>query len=109
MPSARGKGKTGWEVCTHGGRKPTGIDALEWIKQAVEMGAGEILLTSWDADGHQAGYDNELNRAVSEMVNVPVIASGRGRHAGAPLRSTGHRQSRCGAGRQHIPLPGIFY
>jgi len=70
------KGKTGWEVCTHGGRKPTGIDALEWIKQAVEMGAGEILLTSWDADGHQAGYDNELNRAVSEMVNVPVIASG---------------------------------
>ena len=72
----RGKDKSGWEVCTYGGRKPTGIDALEWIKQAVEMGAGEILLTSWDADGHQAGYDNELNRAVSEMVNVPVIASG---------------------------------
>jgi cyclase len=72
----RSKDKPGWEVCTHGGRKPTGIDALEWIKQAVEMGAGEILLTSWDADGHQAGYDNKLNRAVSEMVNVPVIASG---------------------------------
>ncbi|MGD0354993.1 MAG: imidazole glycerol phosphate synthase subunit HisF [Dehalococcoidia bacterium] len=72
----RGKYEPGWEVCTHGGRKPTGIDALEWIKQAVEMGAGEILLTSWDADGHQAGYDNELNRTVSEMVNVPVIASG---------------------------------
>ncbi len=72
----REKGKSGWEVCTHGGRKPTGIDALEWIKQAVEMGAGEILLTSWDADGQKAGYDNELNRAVSEMVNVPVIASG---------------------------------
>jgi len=72
----RGKDEPGWEVCTHGGRKPTGIDALEWIKQAVEMGAGEILLTSWDADGHQAGYDNELNRTVSEMVNVPVIASG---------------------------------
>jgi cyclase len=72
----RGKDEPGWEVCTHGGRKLTGIDALEWIKQAVEMGAGEILLTSWDADGHQAGYDNELNRTVSEMVNVPVIASG---------------------------------
>lgn len=72
----REKGKLSWEVCTHGGRKPTGIDALAWIKQAVDLGAGEILLTSWDADGHQAGYDNELNRAVSEMVSVPVIASG---------------------------------
>jgi len=71
-----GKAKTTWEVCTHGGRKPTGIDALEWIKQAVELGAGEILLTSWDADGQRAGYDNELNFAVSEMVQVPVIASG---------------------------------
>ncbi len=72
----REQGTLSWEVCTHGGRKPTGIDALAWIKQAVELGAGEILLTSWDADGHQAGYDNELNRAVSEMVSVPVIASG---------------------------------
>lgn len=51
----REKGKLSWEVCTHGGRKPTGIDALAWIKQAVDLGAGEILLTSWDADGHQAG------------------------------------------------------
>jgi len=67
---------TGWEVYTHGGRKPTGINALEWIKEAVDMGAGEILLTSWDADGHRSGYDNELNRAVSELVAVPVIASG---------------------------------
>ncbi len=66
----------GWEVCTHGGRKPTGINALEWIKKAVDLGAGEILLTSWDADGHRSGYDNELNRAVSELVTVPVIASG---------------------------------
>jgi cyclase len=66
----------GWEVCTHGGRKPTGINALKWIKEAVELGAGEILLTSWDADGHRSGYDNELNRAVSELVSVPVIASG---------------------------------
>lgn len=71
-----GKRKDAWEVCTHGGRKPTGIDAVEWVKQAVELGAGEILLTSWDADGHKAGYDNDLNRVISETVNVPVIASG---------------------------------
>jgi cyclase len=70
------KGIAAWEVYTHGGRKPTGIDVLEWIKQAVGLGAGEILLTSWDADGHRSGYDNELNRAVSELVAVPVIASG---------------------------------
>lgn len=68
--------KVSWEVCTHGGRKPTGIDAIEWAKKAVELGAGEILLTSWDSDGHRAGYDNELNRAISESVTVPVIASG---------------------------------
>ena len=72
----QGKRAPSWEVCTHGGRKPTGKDALEWIKQAVRLGAGEILLTSWDADGHQQGYDNELNRCVSEAVPVPVIASG---------------------------------
>jgi len=65
-----------WEVCTHGGRKPTGIDALEWAKKAVALGAGEVLLTSWDADGHRAGYDLELTRAISEAVSVPVIASG---------------------------------
>jgi len=65
-----------WEVCTHGGRKPTGIDALDWAKKAVEFGAGEILLTSWDADGQKEGYDLELTRAISEMVLVPVIASG---------------------------------
>jgi cyclase len=65
-----------WEVYTHGGRQPTGIDAVEWARRAVKLGAGEILLTSWDADGHRAGYDNELNRAISESVSVPVIASG---------------------------------
>ncbi|MCH9036864.1 MAG: imidazole glycerol phosphate synthase subunit HisF [Chloroflexi bacterium] len=65
-----------WEVYTHGGRKPTGIDALKWAKRVAELGAGELLLTSMDADGHQTGYDLELNRAVSEAVNVPLIASG---------------------------------
>jgi cyclase len=65
-----------WEVLTHGGREPAGIDALAWAKQAVDLGAGEILLTSWDEDGQQTGYDLELTRAISEAVPVPVIASG---------------------------------
>ena len=65
-----------WEVYILSGQKPTGIGALAWVKQAVALGAGEILLTSIDADGHRAGYDIELTRAVSEAVSVPVIASG---------------------------------
>jgi cyclase len=65
-----------WEVYTHGGRKPTGLDALEWARKVVSLGAGEILLTSMDADGTKAGFDNALNCAISETVEVPVIASG---------------------------------
>lgn len=65
-----------WEVYIHGGRTPTGIDALEWIKKGEELGAGEILLTSMDCDGTKDGYDIELTRAVAELVNIPVIASG---------------------------------
>ncbi len=65
-----------WEVFTHGGRTPTGIDALVWAKQTEEMGAGEILLTSMDRDGTKDGYDIELTRTISEQVNIPVIASG---------------------------------
>jgi len=65
-----------WEVYTHGGRKPTEIDAIQWAKKAVDMGAGEILLTSMDFDGSKDGYDLELTKAVSKGVNVPVIASG---------------------------------
>lgn len=71
-----GGGAPQWEVLTHGGRKPTGIDAIGWAEKAVALGAGELLLTSWDADGHRAGYDLELTRAISEAVTVPVIASG---------------------------------
>jgi len=63
-------------VYTHGGRRPTEIDAIAWAREAVERGAGEILLTSMDADGTKDGYDLELTRAVSEAVSVPVIASG---------------------------------
>lgn len=65
-----------WEVYIHGGRTPTGLDAIEWAKRAEELGAGEFLLTSMDADGTQDGYDVELTRAVAEAVSVPVIASG---------------------------------
>lgn len=65
-----------WIVYTYGGRKPTDLDAVEWAKRAEELGAGEILLTSMDADGTKNGYDLELTRTISETVNIPVIASG---------------------------------
>ena len=65
-----------WEVYTHGGRNPQGIDAVKWAKRVVQLGSGEILLTSMDCDGHQDGYDLELTRTISEAVNVPIIASG---------------------------------
>lgn len=65
-----------WEIFTHGGRKPTGIDAIEWAKKMVALGAGEILLTSMDRDGTKSGFDLPLTRAISEAVSVPVIASG---------------------------------
>jgi cyclase len=71
-----GSGRSKWEVYTHSGRKSTAIDALDWARQAVGVGAGELLLTSMDADGHRAGYDTELTRTISEAVSVPVIASG---------------------------------
>ncbi|HUT74384.1 MAG TPA: imidazole glycerol phosphate synthase subunit HisF [Armatimonadota bacterium] len=70
-----------WEVYTHGGRRPTGLDAVEWAVRAAELGAGEILLTSMDADGTKEGYDLELTRAVADAVPIPVIASGG---AGSP-------------------------
>jgi len=73
---ARASGENTWEVFINGGRTPTGLDCIEWIKQAVSLGAGEILLTSMDKDGTKDGYDIALTRAVSEAVNVPVIASG---------------------------------
>ncbi len=65
-----------WEVFTHGGRKPAGLDAIEWAKKMNQYGAGEILLTSMDQDGRQSGYDLELTAAVSQAVSIPVIASG---------------------------------
>jgi len=70
------KSGDGWEVFTHGGRKPTGLDAIAWAKRMVEAGAGEILLTSMDRDGTRDGFDLALTRAVADAVTVPVIASG---------------------------------
>lgn len=70
--SAPGK----WEVYTHGGRKPTGLDVLEWAQRVQQLGAGEILLTSMDRDGTKSGFDLALTRAVSDVVSIPVIASG---------------------------------
>ncbi|MBP5856318.1 imidazole glycerol phosphate synthase subunit HisF [Marivibrio halodurans] len=71
---ATGPGK--WEIFTHGGREPTGLDAVEWARHMVDLGAGELLLTSMDRDGTKSGFDNALTRAVADAVTVPVIASG---------------------------------
>lgn len=65
-----------WEVFTHGGRKPSGLDAVEWARKMVGLGAGELLLTSMDRDGTKSGFDLELTRAISDAVEVPIIASG---------------------------------
>ena len=65
-----------WEVFTHGGRNPTGINALDWAKKMVKFGAGELLITSMDKDGTKTGFDNILNKLISESVQVPLIASG---------------------------------
>ncbi len=65
-----------WEVYSHGGRNPAGLNAVEWAKEAVSRGAGELLVTSMDTDGHQSGYDLPMLRAISEAVSVPVVASG---------------------------------
>ena len=77
IDARRSKTKAGrWQVCVKAGSEPTELDVVEWAVKAETLGAGEILLTSMDADGTQAGYDNELNRAVTDAVNIPVIASG---------------------------------
>ena len=84
-----------FEVYTHGGRRPTGRDAVAWAREAVDLGAGEILLTSMDRDGTRDGYDLELTRAIAEAVSVPVIASGGVGHARPPAR-----RPRAGQGRR---------
>ena len=78
---AKKAGSDKWEIFTHGGRNPTGIDAIEWSREVTERGAGELLVTSMDTDGHEDGYDIQLLRAIRDEVSVPIIASGG---AGAP-------------------------
>lgn len=73
---AKSTGPDKWEIFTHGGREPTGIDAIEWAKRMADLGAGEILLTSMDRDGTRQGFDIALTRSVADAVSVPVIASG---------------------------------
>jgi len=73
---AKRVGEGCWHIFTHGGRKDTGIDAIEWAKEAYNRGAGELLVTSMDADGTKAGFDNELNRRIGEVAPIPIIASG---------------------------------
>lgn len=73
---ARARGDGTWEVVVAGGRKPTGIDLLDWVRQGEQLGVGEILLTSMDADGTKAGFDLAMTRAVTQVVGIPVIASG---------------------------------
>ncbi len=99
---ARRDPELGWEVVTHGGRRPRGVGAVEWISEGVERGAGEILLTSIDSDGTQAGYDLELLRRVSSAVGVPVIASGG---AGRPE----HLAEALAAGSAAVLAASIFH
>jgi cyclase len=98
----------GWEVCTHGGRRPTGLDAVAWAAQKAGEGAGEILLTSMDRDGTKSGYDLALLRAVTDAVKVPVIASGGGGSAEDLARALsddsegGHAQAALAASIFHF-------
>jgi cyclase len=73
---AKRVGENEWHIFTHGGRNDTGIDAIAWAREAYNRGAGELLITSMDADGTKAGFDNELNRRIGEVTNIPIIASG---------------------------------
>ena len=93
---------SGWEVTTHGGKRGTGIDAVEWAERGAELGVGEILLNSMDADGTQAGFDLEMIKAVRAVVDVPVIASGG---AGA----VAHFPPAIGAGADAVLAASVFH
>ena len=94
----------GWDVYSHGGRKNTGLDAVQWAAQMAEHGAGEILLTSMDRDGTKSGFDLALTKAVSDAVQVPVIASGGCGQFGPFGRRRATRRRRCRIGCQHFSL-----
>ncbi len=97
-----GDARAGWEVCTHGGRRPVGTDAVEWAERAVGLGAGEILLTSMDRDGTRDGYDLDLTRRVVDAVNVPVVASGG-------VGTLDHLAAGAAAGADAVLAASIFH
>lgn len=99
---AKGDGAGSWEVVVRSGKVGTGLDAVEWARQAVELGAGEILLTSWDRDGTRSGYDLKLLGAISSAVDVPVIASGGAAHVG-------HLVEAFQAGAEAVLAASIFH
>jgi cyclase len=102
LDAARREAGDGWEVVTRSGTNRTGIDAVEWAARAEQLGAGEILLTSWDRDGTGSGYDTELLGAVSERVRLPLIASGG---AANPAHMVEALRAGCGRGARGIDLP----
>lgn len=118
---AKATGPERWEVFTHGGRRPTGLDAVDWARRMQELGAGEILLTSMDRDGTQAGFDLPLTRAVSDSLRIPVIASGgvgsldhlvdgiRAGHASAVLAASIFHFGTysIGAAKAHLAAAGV--
>ena len=93
-----------YEIVTHGGRRPTGLDAVEWAQRGVELGAGEIVVNSIDADGTKNGFEITLTRMISDAVTVPVVASGGAGNADHMADVLLEGQRRRGAGRQHLPL-----
>ena len=103
-------GREVWEVHVNGGRIPTGLEAVSWAKEVERLGAGEIVLTSMDADGTKNGYDLEMTRAVADAVEVPVVASGdvpaNSEHLWRALSRT--KAPRRRPGRQHLPLSRIL-
>ncbi len=92
-PKRTGNTPSGWEVHIHGGRTPTGLDALEWVQKMEKLGAGEIMLTAMDADGTMAGYDIELTKRVTDIVSIPVIASG----GAGTIEHIAEAWTKCGA------------
>ena len=108
VPEGEQPTPSGWEVTTHGGRRGTGIDAIEWATRGAELGVGEILLNSMDADGTKAGFDLTMLRAVRGAVTVPVIASG-GAGAVEHFAPAVVCRRRCGVGRQRVSLRGAHH
>ena len=93
-----------YELFTHGGRKPTGIEAVEWSRRMAALGAGELLLTSMDRDGTRDGFELTITRAITDAVDIPRHCLGRCGHATAPCRWRNPGRCRCRAGGQHLPF-----